>query len=59
METKTIDLTPTWTEILPALLAIWDKSKGGKNIAMGELMKMARSADLYNEMVKADRIKAA
>jgi hypothetical protein len=53
METKTIDLTPTWTEILPALLAIWDKSDGGKNIAMGELRKMAKLADLYNEMVKA------
>ena len=53
METKTIDLTPTWTEILPALLAIWDKSEGGKNVAMGELMKMAELADLYNEMVKA------
>jgi hypothetical protein len=50
---ETIDLTPTWTEILPALLAIWDKSEGGKNIAMGELRKMAKLADLYNEMVKA------
>ena len=51
MTTTTIDLTPTWTEILPALVAIWDK--GDKNIAMGELRKMAKLADLYNEMVKA------
>ena len=51
MTTKTIDLTPTWSEILPALLAIYEH--GDRQTAVDELRKMAKLADLYNEMVKA------
>ena len=56
MTTKTIDLTPTWREILPALLAIFES--GDRQTAIDELTKMAGAADRYIALVKADRIKA-
>jgi hypothetical protein len=49
MQTKTIDLTPTWRGILPALLAIFEH--GDRQTALDELAKMANLADRYNEMV--------
>ena len=57
MTTETIDLTPTWRGILPALLAIYDH--GDRQTALDELAKMAGAADRYISLVKADRIKAA
>jgi hypothetical protein len=47
---ETIDLTPTWTGILPVLLAIYEF--GDKSVAIAELRKMAGLADDYNDMVK-------
>jgi hypothetical protein len=49
MTTETIDLTPTWRGILPALLAIFEN--GDRRTAIDELTKMAALADRYNEMV--------
>ena len=45
---ETIDLTPTWSGILPALLAvIQNGSVEGVKLAEVELRQMARLADLY------------
>ena len=52
MQTKTIDLTPTWRGILPALLALLENPATQRD-ALDELSKMALAADRYNEM--ADR----
>lgn len=49
MTTKTIDITPTWAGILPALIAIYEH--GDRQTAIDELTKMANLADRYNEMV--------
>ena len=40
---KTIDLTPSWSGILPALLLIYEN--GDRAVAVDELRKMARLAD--------------
>lgn len=45
----TIDLTPTWRGILPALIAIYEH--GDRQTAIDELTKMANLADQYNELV--------
>ena len=46
MTTKTIDLTPTWQGILPALLdLIKSDNPEVRELAEGEMYKMARSAD--------------
>ncbi len=55
MHTETVDLTPTWREILPALLAIFES--GDRRTAIDELTKMAGAADRYIALAKADRIK--
>jgi hypothetical protein len=55
---QTIDLTPTWREILPALLALLEMPETRQD-ALDELAKMAGAADRYISLVKADRIKAA
>lgn len=48
-----IDLTPTWEQILPALLAvIKDGSAEGRKIAAEELRRMAQAADKWNEAAK-------
>jgi hypothetical protein len=46
---QSIDLTPTWEGILPALLAIIEGSKhtAARNSAMAELRRMAQLADKY------------
>jgi hypothetical protein len=43
MTEKTIDLTPTWREILPALLAIYEG--GDRQVALAEFAQMAELAD--------------
>jgi len=58
MTTKTIDLTPTWVQILPALLTLLENPTT-KRDALRELSRMAGAADLYVELLKADRIKKA
>jgi hypothetical protein len=56
MKTETVDLTPTWREVLPALLAIFEN--GDRRTAIDELTKMAGAADRYIALAKAGRIKA-
>lgn len=47
--TETIDMTPTWAAILPALLAaVTDGTAEGQRIARGELARMAEAADKWN-----------
>ena len=51
---RTIDLTPTWEGILPALIAAMiDGTPTGQSIARQELQSMARAADLAVTMRKA------
>jgi hypothetical protein len=53
---KTIDMTPTWQDILPLLLAAYeDGTPKGRAIASEELIRMAQSADAYVAMQKAAR----
>ena len=47
---QTVDLTPTWRQILPALLALVENPATQRD-ALDELTKMANLADRYNEMV--------
>jgi hypothetical protein len=56
MTTKTIDLTPTWRGVLPALLALLENPTT-KRDALRELSRMAGAADSYLELRKAGRIK--
>lgn len=58
MATMTIDMTPTWEEILPTLLTIVrDSSPEGQRKGVEELTRMAKLADLHVEAAKADRPK--
>ncbi len=43
----TIDATPTWSGILPALLVLIENGSPGASIARDELKRMAQLADLY------------
>ena len=50
MATKTIDITPTWTQVLPALIAVLtneDASHKSREFAAIELERMATFADYY------------
>ncbi len=51
MTSKTIDLTPTWREILPALLALMENPETRRDAA-DELTRMANLADKYVAVVK-------
>ena len=45
---KTINITPTWEAILPALLAVIENGNfEGRKVALEELTRMAQLADLY------------
>jgi hypothetical protein len=49
----TVDLTPTWSEILPMLLlAIEDGNATGKQVAREELARMAGIADKYVSYIR-------
>jgi hypothetical protein len=50
---QTIDLTPTWQEILPTLL---NGSQRGIESCNVELMRMAKLADKYIESLKQDTL---
>lgn len=53
---RTIDMTPTWAAILPALLAaVTDGTPTGQAIARKELARMAEIADSYVAAQKALR----
>lgn len=43
---KTVDLTPTWEGLLPALLDLWSKDY---QLAKDELLRMAIAADRWNK----------
>jgi hypothetical protein len=51
----TIDLTPSWEQILPALLMLYVNSEttAGRTAAMEELRRMARLADEHVAASKA------
>ena len=54
MTTKTVDLTPTWQGILPALLNLLQSDNPkSRQLAEGELRRMAGLADGYIESLKA------
>jgi hypothetical protein len=57
MTATTIDLTPAWREILPALLSLLEMPETRQD-ALDELARMAGAADRYIALVKANRIKA-
>jgi hypothetical protein len=61
MATETIDLTPTWVGLLPALLAVHEsgESSESRNTVRAELVRMAAAADLANELVAVLRHTAA
>lgn len=49
----TIDLTPTWTGVLPIIIyALENGTEEGKRMAKLELKTMAEAADRYNASVK-------
>jgi hypothetical protein len=48
-EVRYIDITPTWSAVLPVLLFGLDAgTPEGRKIAREELARMARAADAYN-----------
>lgn len=55
---KTIDLAPTWREILPALLALLEEPATRQD-ALDELAKMAGAADYLASLARAGRINPA
>jgi len=56
MTTKTVDVTPTWQGILPALLTLLQSdSHKSRQIAESELRRMAGLADGYVELSKENR----
>ncbi|SKB49845.1 hypothetical protein [Sphingopyxis flava] len=55
MAVETIDVTPTWSGILPALLAAHENGTfEGRKIAQAELERMAAIADKYVAEHKED-----
>lgn len=51
---ETIDITPTWKDLLPAMIAIMqDGSPEGQRTTMTQLTRMAEAADRWNEHMKA------
>ncbi len=51
---KVIDMTPTWTGIMPAILAVLeDGTPKGKMLAREELMELARKVDALNKKAAA------
>jgi len=57
MTSTTIDITPTWREVLPALLALVENPITRQD-GIDELVRMAGAADRYISLAKAGRIKA-
>ena len=50
---QTIDLTPSWSALLPALLAVVkDGTEEGRTAAAHELRRMAQAADQLNVELK-------
>ena len=54
MTSKTVDVTPTWQGILPALLTLLQsENPKSRDLAESELRRMAGLADGYIESLKA------
>lgn len=55
-KTRTIDMTPTWTEIAPVLVHLIEESSAeGRKTASEELMRMARLADMASIILGSKR----
>jgi len=55
MQTQTVDITPTWSEILPAILILLkSQSQVSREVAQHELERMARLADRMVAHLKQD-----
>lgn len=55
-ESNTIDATPTWSGLLPLLLAaVADGNAEGQRAAKEELARMAQAADRWNEHCMASK----
>ena len=53
MTTETVDITPTWSEILPALLILLkSKNANARDVATSELERMAKLADRHMAHIK-------
>lgn len=50
---QTVDLTPTWREILPALIILLE-NPNSRQVALDELSRMARLADQQVALFKAE-----
>jgi hypothetical protein len=49
MPKKTINLTPTWTAIMPGIIRVLEQGTNkGKELARAELMDLARKVDKIN-----------
>lgn len=56
MTTRTLDITPTWSAILPVLiLALEQGNEEGKHAAREELARMAKIADAHVEQTKGKK----
>lgn len=54
--TKTVDVTPTWMDILPSLIHLVNSdSLKGRQVGESELRRMAGLADGYVELSKENR----
>jgi hypothetical protein len=52
---RTVDITPTWEAVLPAMLAVITNehaSMASRRLVAEELLRMARLADLHKEPMK-------
>ncbi len=55
MTTKTFDITPTWSGILPVLAAaLQNGTAEGQRMAMEELKRMAQLADPHAQNIKSE-----
>jgi len=55
MKVETIDLTPTWAGILPALMAVLEHgTEEGKKHVRSELKRLAEFADSHNEETESE-----
>lgn len=54
---ETVDVTPTWAGLLPALLMVLDNPKASREsrqIIAEELARMADAADKYNAIARGE-----
>jgi hypothetical protein len=50
---NTIDMTPTWQNLLPAMLVVLKQGKNKQSVELiqQELARMAKAADLWNQHI--------